>query len=140
MSQLDPLSLWDLGEPAESARPQLPSLTDTLVCEAATIPPLAELTIICEHLPWKTVVHPTPEALWSWVPFVTVGDVLYRLYRALRLGVTEHEMGTLEPAQRDRVRDAYTRRYRRVADPAVRAEEKAKGVKRVDFLRRRIVF
>ena len=135
--------LWDMSEPADSSRPQLPygpsRLTDTLVCEPATNPPLPALAIICEYLPWTITVVPTPGALWS-APYVTVGDVLHTLYRALRLGVSEPELGVLEPAQRDRVRDAYARRYRRVADKHERAVEKAKSIKRVDFLREHRAF
>ena len=130
--------LWDMAEPAETARPQLPNapprITDALVREPATNPPLPSLAIICEFLPWTITIQPTPHARWA-SPFVTVGDVLHALYRALRLGVTDPELGVLEPAQKERVRDAYVRRYRRAPDARHRESEKAKGIKRVDFLR-----
>ena len=129
---------WDLSEPAESARPQLsylPSrITDALVAEPATQPPLPSLAIICDLLPWTITITPTPHASWS-APYVTLGDVLHALYRALRLAATEPELAFLEHAQRDRVRDAYVRRYRRVEHARERETEKAKGIKRVDFLR-----
>nr|VWP01202.1 Metacaspase-1 (EC [Ganoderma boninense] len=132
-----------MSAPAESALPQLPSapkrLTDTLVCEPASHPPLPSLAIVCDYLPWTIVVVPTPGARWA-APYVTVGDVLHTLYRTLRLGATEHELGALEPGLRGRVLQAYAARYRRVADPRVREAEKAKGVKRVDYLCDRTAF
>ncbi|RDX51618.1 hypothetical protein OH76DRAFT_1401025 [Lentinus brumalis] len=129
---------WDMSLPAESARVQVahyPSrLTDTLVSEAATNPPLPSLSIICTCLPWTITVTPTRGAIWS-APYVTVGDVLHTLHRTLRLGVTDPEMGVIDAPARDRVHDAYVRRYRRVIDPRERDAEKAKHIKRVDFLR-----
>ena len=129
---------WDLSEPAESARPQVsnlpPRLTDALVAEPATNPPLPSLAIICDYLPWTITIGPTPNASWS-APWVTVGDVLHVLYRALRNGVTEPELNVLDLAQQDRVRTAYVRRYRRVPASREREAEKAKYIKRVDFLR-----
>ncbi|EJF55821.1 hypothetical protein DICSQDRAFT_113850 [Dichomitus squalens LYAD-421 SS1] len=131
-----PLS-WDMTEAAESARPRLPSashhLTNTMVCEPATYPALSSLVVMCEHLPWAITVVPTPHALWA-APYVTVGDVLHTLYRTLRLGVTEYELDALEPATRDRIHRAYVSRYRRIAHPRDRETEKAKYVKRVDYL------
>lgn len=132
---------WDLTQPAESARPQLPHLpripsrlTDALVAEPATQPALPSLAIICDHLPWTITVTPTPNASWS-APYVTLGDVLHTLYRTLRFAATEPELNFLELALQDRVRDAYVRRYRRVEHSREREAEKAKGIKRVDFLR-----
>ncbi|RPD60315.1 hypothetical protein L226DRAFT_471583 [Lentinus tigrinus ALCF2SS1-7] len=129
---------WDMSLPAESSHAHLarypPRLTDTIVSEPATNPPMQSLAIICTHLPWTITVTPTRGAIWA-APYVTVGDVLHTLYRTLRLGVTEPELGVLDAAGRDRVHDAYVRRYRRVGDPRDRDAEKAKGIKRVDFLR-----
>ena len=134
---------WDMTSTAESARLLLPSspprLTDTLVRQPATHPALASLSIVCDHLPWSITVLPNPRAVWA-APFVTVGDVLHTLYRTLRLGVTEPELETLEPALRERIRRAYIARYRRVAHPRDREAEKAKYVKRVDFLCDRTFF
>ncbi|KAI0754081.1 hypothetical protein C8Q80DRAFT_1094468 [Daedaleopsis nitida] len=134
---------WDVSSPADNARPQLrglpAQLTDALVAEPATNPPLPSLAIICDYLPWTLTVTPTPHALWS-APYVTLGDVLHALFRALRLGVTDPELAVLEPALQDRVRDAYVRRYRRVAGAREREAEKAKYIKRVDFLRDHTAF
>ncbi|KAM5543592.1 hypothetical protein V8D89_002843 [Ganoderma adspersum] len=112
--------LWDMSSPAESARPQLPSapsrLTDALVREPATSPPLPSLAIICDYLPWTIVVVPTPGALWT-TSYVTVGDVLHTLFRTLRLGATEHELGALDPALRDRVLRSYIRLFAKLRGP-----------------------
>ena len=128
---------WDMTDAAESARPQMHSaprhLTDAMVCEPATYPPLPSLAIMCDHLPWTITVAPTPHALWA-APYVTVWDVLHTLYRTLRLGVTDYELDALEPALRERVHKAFVARYRRRAHPRDREAEKAKYVKRVDFL------
>lgn len=135
--------VWDMSEPAESARPQLfspPSrLTDALVREPATQPPLPSLAIICEYLPWTIIVVPTPGALWT-APYVTVGDVLHTLYRTLRLAATDLELAVLEPTLRDRIQRAYVARYRRIAAPREREAEKAKAIKRVDYLCDRTAF
>ncbi|KAM5533197.1 hypothetical protein V8D89_013153 [Ganoderma adspersum] len=134
---------WDMTETAESARPLLPSaparLTDTMVRQPATHPPLPSLSVVCDYLPWSITVVPNPRATWA-APYVTVGDVLHTLYRALRLGVTDPELDTLEPALRERIRRSYVARYRRVAHPRDREAEKAKYVKRVDFLCDRTFF
>ncbi|KAI0760717.1 hypothetical protein C8Q74DRAFT_1221279 [Fomes fomentarius] len=111
-----------------------PRLTDALVAEPATQPALPSLAIICDHLPWTITVTPTPNASWS-APYVTLGDVLHTLYRTLRFAATEPELNFLELSLQDRVRDAYVRRYRRVEHSREREAEKAKGIKRVDFLR-----
>ncbi|TBU47110.1 hypothetical protein BD309DRAFT_534586 [Dichomitus squalens] len=134
---------WNMSEPAESARPHLGSapsrLTDALVREPATHPALPSLAISCAYLPWTIIVIPTPGAAWS-APYVTVGDVLHTLYRTLRLGVTQHELGAVEPALRERIHASYVSRYRRVAQPAERESEKVKFIKRVDYLCDRTAF
>ena len=126
-----------MSQAAEFARPQLNTaptrLTDALVREPATHPALPSLAITCDYLPWTIIVVPTPGAAWS-TSFVTVGDVLHTLYRTLRLGVTDFELGAADPALRARVHASYVARYRRVAQPAEREIEKAKSVKRVDYL------
>ncbi|KAI1787993.1 hypothetical protein LXA43DRAFT_1162345 [Ganoderma leucocontextum] len=135
--------VWDMSEPAQSARPQLPPapsrLTDALVREPATHPPLPSIAVICDYLPWTIIVVPTPGSLWA-APYVTVGDVLHTLYRTLRLAATDHELGVLDPALRDRVQRAYVARYRLVGNPRERELEMAKSVKRVDYLCDRTAF
>ncbi|RPD69139.1 hypothetical protein L226DRAFT_526746 [Lentinus tigrinus ALCF2SS1-7] len=128
---------WDMSLPAESSRVHLasypPRLIDTVVSQPATNPGMQSIAIICTHLPWTITVTPTPSATWT-APYVTVGDVLHTLYRTLRLGVTGAELSVLDAAGQRRVSDAYVHRYRRVVDPCKRDWEKAKRIKRINFL------
>ena len=55
------------------------------------------------------------------------------LYVALEQRGADEHAG--QPGKFFRVRDAYVRRYRRAPDARHRESEKAKGIKRVDFLR-----
>ena len=132
--------LWNMSESAESARlPPSSHLSPALLCEPATRPAQSSLAVICAYLPWTITVVPTQGASWN-APYVTVGDVLHTLYRTLRLGVTQQELGVIEPALRARIHASYVSRYRRVAQPAQREAEKNKLVKRVDYLCDRTAF
>ncbi|RPD75344.1 hypothetical protein L226DRAFT_545643 [Lentinus tigrinus ALCF2SS1-7] len=128
---------WDMSLPAEASRVHLarypPQLVDTVVCQPATNPAMQCVTIICTHLPWTITVTPTPSATWT-APYVTVGDVLHTLYHTLHLGVTSAELGVLDAPRQRRVTATYIGRYRRVVDPCKRDWEKAKRIKRIDFL------
>ncbi|KAL1948706.1 hypothetical protein VTO73DRAFT_10512 [Trametes versicolor] len=128
---------WDLTQPVESVRvltsTALRAVSETLVKESATTPKVASITIISEHLPWSITVTPKQDAQWS-APYVTVGDVLYKLYRTLRLGVTAAELGTCELGHQQRVHNNCFARCAYLPTLELRQEERAKGVKRVDFL------
>ncbi|KAH9836128.1 uncharacterized protein C8Q71DRAFT_760742 [Rhodofomes roseus] len=124
---------WDLILPPSAANVPTtygsPSpLNPALLAEPATHPGLPSLTIICDMLPWSITITP------SRTHFVSVGDVLHALYRMLRLAVTETEVGVLPPDTRVRVHSAFHARHKMLPDARSRAEEKQKGVKRVDFL------
>ncbi|KAI0823455.1 hypothetical protein BC628DRAFT_1383262 [Trametes gibbosa] len=131
-----PLS-WDLSEPVDTVLVRtstaLRPASETLVAEPATMPKLASITIVCDRLPWAISVSPKEDAPWA-APYVTVGDVLYTLYRTLRLGVTAAELHTVDPATLTRVHAAYVARCERVKRADQRAVETSKGVKRVDFV------
>lgn len=120
---------WNLTLPAPTFNPP-----DT-VAQPATHPPLPELVIMCDYLPWHIVVKPVPSASWSpGAPhIVTVGDVLHTIHRMLRLAVSEREFTTLPPDSQARVTMAFDARIAQ-ADPRLRATETSKGIKRVDFL------
>ncbi|EPS98262.1 hypothetical protein FOMPIDRAFT_59060 [Fomitopsis schrenkii] len=124
---------WDLiTSPSAAAVPTArgsPSpLHPSLLAEPATHPGLPSLTVICDMLPWSVSITPARTHV------VTVGDVLYALYRMLRIAVTETELGVLPPETQTRVHTAFHTRHKMLADARARAEEKQKGVKRVDFL------
>jgi hypothetical protein len=102
--------------------------------EPATHPPLPTLTLLSStHLPWPIIVSASTHV------GVTVGDLLTCLYRQLRRTVSEAEFRSLPgPDAQSRVSLSFQDRYRRISDPRVAAEEKAKGLKRVDFLMGRV--
>ncbi|KAI0667196.1 hypothetical protein C8Q78DRAFT_994248 [Trametes maxima] len=135
-----PLS-WDLTQIAESAlvhsggRTAPRPVTEELVKQPATTPKVASIVIKCERLPWAITILPRQDPRWA-APYVTVGDVLCALYRALRLGVTSKEfaMPGAVPDHHPRVQAAYDARCLRITDPAQRAAERKKGIKRVDFV------
>jgi len=121
---------WDLMQPPQTAHfaGTVPPLNTALLSETATHPALPALTLICDLLPWSITVTPASGS------FVTVGDVLHVLYRTLRLSVSETELRCLHPDGQMRVHAAFHTRHKLIADERLRKEEKAKGVKRVDFL------
>ncbi|OCH94000.1 hypothetical protein OBBRIDRAFT_801506 [Obba rivulosa] len=129
-----PLS-WNLTRPPSSAarftpgspRPAL--LDAALLATPATHPALPALTLICDILPWSVAVVPVGGAPWARPSCVTVGDVLHTLYSALRLAVNSTELAHLPPDAQAHVQAAFRQRCA-LAD----AGEKAKGIKRVDFL------
>ncbi|KAI0681654.1 hypothetical protein C8T65DRAFT_838359 [Cerioporus squamosus] len=126
---------WDMSLPVRSLCPRYPSrLTDSLLSEPTTDPPMQSFTAICPRLPWKIIVTPDGAAAWA-APYVTVGDVQHTLHRSLHMRAMEDQFGLLNRAVRDRVGDAYVRRYRRIRVQRDRDAEKAKGIKRIDFLR-----
>ncbi|KAF9449808.1 hypothetical protein P691DRAFT_666793 [Macrolepiota fuliginosa MF-IS2] len=105
--------------------------------EPATSPPLPSLLIICPLVPGDILVRPREFP----GPHVTVLDVLYYLYRYLRLAVSQEEYetqatGTTKAA----VNSAYHARCGRVSGHQARATEEGKGVKKVDFLQGRNMF
>ncbi|KAI0641427.1 hypothetical protein C8Q79DRAFT_1014364 [Trametes meyenii] len=132
---------WDLTQIVESAhvhaggRAAPRPVTEELVKQAATTPKVASIVIKCERLPWAITILPKQDPRWA-APYVTVGDVLCALYRALRLGVTTKEfaMPSAVPDHHRRAQRAYDARCARIADPAQRELEHKKGIKRVDFL------
>jgi hypothetical protein len=108
------------------------------LAQPAIHPPLAHLAVVCSDLPWQITVVPSSTIHGA---FVTVADVLASLHRTLRLAVHPDEYNAL-PSHEDKhkVNTAYESRCVRIEDPAAQAEEKRKGVKRVDFLMGRTRF
>ncbi|OJT03726.1 hypothetical protein TRAPUB_5548 [Trametes pubescens] len=131
-----PLS-WDLTQDVNTVlvrtQTSLRTVSDQLAMEPATTPRVASITIVSEHLPWQITVSPNQDAAWA-APYITVGDVLYALYRALRIGVTAAELHMCDRNHQERVHATYSARYSQVARADERAVEKNKGIKRVDFL------
>lgn len=97
--------------------------------DPATDPPEPSITLVSRHLPWEIVISASSKS------YVTISDVLYGLYRALRLPVSQVEYDRETPEKQKEVARAYYNRFERhVSNPLLMEQEKAKGVKRVDFL------
>ncbi|CDO71030.1 hypothetical protein BN946_scf184844.g34 [Trametes cinnabarina] len=136
---------WDLTQECQTAQLRVAdgwsSLPSELLAMPATTPKLGSLTIVCDGFPWAITVLPWKDAAWSPAPYVTVGDVLYSVYRALRREVTPAEEKEIRGTGFEKcVQAAYERRWQHIADPNRRMEEYKKGVKRVDFLCQKRMF
>ncbi|KAJ7613031.1 hypothetical protein FB45DRAFT_272312 [Roridomyces roridus] len=128
-----PLLNYDVSLPPSSISTHYHGITSARMLEPAVSPPQAALTLHTPHLPWSITIEPTANERT-----VTVSDVLNGLHRALRANVTPAEFRTLGSEElMGRAADAYRSRYRRCkrnGNLAKYAEEKAQGVKRIDFL------
>ncbi|KAI0078267.1 hypothetical protein K474DRAFT_1565924, partial [Panus rudis PR-1116 ss-1] len=116
-------------------------LSPETLFQPATQPPTSKLVLRSELYPWKIEVVPLDNSN-PHAP-VTVRDLLYTLYRNLRLPVSEKEFqqACREQPQLERgAYDAYRARYAKISDPGARVEEQRKGLKRVDFLMKRLSF
>ncbi|KAJ7059561.1 hypothetical protein C8F01DRAFT_1144976 [Mycena amicta] len=121
----------------------------------AFFPPRFELRIVHPELVWWPVVlkltqstknkeaKSSKEAETAAQPPITLGDVLSALHHALHRLITPDDWASIPPAQQQAVSAAFTARCRAEAlrsgvSPAHlhdrEQEERAKGVKRVDFL------
>ncbi|KAJ7087030.1 hypothetical protein C8R43DRAFT_846714, partial [Mycena crocata] len=97
--------------------------------EPAVYPPQPTISIISSHVPWAIDVPASNGR------YVTVADALSALYRGGRMNVTRAEFHTLGATKlMRRVTEAYEHRCSRLKGHHGHEEEKAKGVKRVDFL------
>ncbi|KAL7277085.1 hypothetical protein PYCCODRAFT_1432787 [Trametes coccinea BRFM310] len=149
---LPPL-LWDvmkhpdhirLGSAHTPGTPRLVS-SDVARCAARSSPkenrlPLRRMVLLLPSIPREIEVTPAKEAVWASapLPYVTVGDVLHNLYRALRMPVDPKELGRLDLPRRERLRRAFETRLR--DDPANRARDLEYGIRRIDYLGNRRAF
>ena len=95
---------------------------------------LTRITLVFPGLPLIIEVAPDPRPLWTSVPlpYLTVGDVLYGLYRALRLSVPRRDFSALSSARREAVNRAF---QRRLADDRRNYHENLRyGVRNIDYL------
>ncbi|KAJ3805957.1 hypothetical protein EV368DRAFT_78710 [Lentinula lateritia] len=113
-----------------------PSITKSFISadvlsEPATDPPVSSLIITCPHLQWEFPVTPSSRK----ASCVSVIDVLYALYRGLRIAVHPVEYKALpSPEAVVNVNEAYYSRCNSILEAQARQEEQSKGIKRVDFL------
>jgi len=126
---------YDVSCPPSTITPNVSTVKPHVFNEMATNPPVPSMVIRCSHLPWTITILPTN------TKYVTVRDVFDGIYRSLRLMVHAAEFECLpSPEAKHRVNNAYVRRYKRIDDTETRQHEKAKGLKRVDFLGEHTLF
>ncbi|KAF9780171.1 hypothetical protein BJ322DRAFT_1024020 [Thelephora terrestris] len=99
----------------------------------ATHPPTKIMKIVAEGLPWSITVEPTTTSS----PFVTVLDVLHALYTSLHRPVKQAEFDANSKSHRDLISKAWHRRLEKIPFPSDAKTERARGVRRVDFLLRK---
>ncbi|RDB26939.1 hypothetical protein Hypma_005123 [Hypsizygus marmoreus] len=128
-SSHSPTLTYDLTLPPSTISSQHRGISQRVLTEPATKPPLPVVLIIVPHLPWTITVAA------SYGAYVTVLDVLDGIYRSLRSNVTSQEFHAL-PSEKEmrRVSAAYEHRYRRIRGSREYEDEKRRGVRRVDFL------
>lgn len=136
--------VWDLREHPSNLQPNgingssssYPIPPSTLALPATT-PAVQHLKIRCELLPWGIDVTPSQSYGNQWV---TVGDVMAEIHKALRLQVHQGEMVEAwkhRPSGRAFVDEACLKRISLSRDPAT---ERKWGIRRVDFLQDRVWF
>ncbi|KAI0667191.1 hypothetical protein C8Q78DRAFT_1054490 [Trametes maxima] len=96
--------------------------------------PLRRMVLIFLDIPLEIEVAPCAEARWSErpLPFVTVGDVLYGIYRTLRASAVQSELNQLDTHTRELSYRMFDARLR--DDPRNRARNLEYGVRRIDCL------
>lgn len=94
----------------------------------ATSPPVRFMSIACDALPWTIQVSS------SNARNLTVGDVLWSLYRGLRSKANKTDWERLSSDTKRRVRDAWVARCMRQQSLRQRNYEESQGLRRVDFL------
>lgn len=128
--QPTPTVEYDLTLAPETMRSLAYTMPADFWTQQASLPPVPFLKISYPGLPWHVTICPSSKN----APGVTVGDVLMAIYRSLRANVSKHEFARAPSnAHRAAATNAYNARVMRV-HPSMRELERAKGLKRIDFL------
>lgn len=131
----DPALPYDLSWPFSESDIHIP---EHVFAEPATSPPLPSIIIFHPVLKFEIEVLPSAPIPGS---YVSVIDVLTRLYRDLRLAVHPIEYDELPDEEVRKMVDlAYYTRCGRIRDPAERSHEERKGLKKIDLLMGRTRF
>ncbi|RPD60346.1 hypothetical protein L227DRAFT_483783, partial [Lentinus tigrinus ALCF2SS1-6] len=95
---------------------------------------LTRITLVFPGLPLMVEIKPADAPMWTPTPllYLTVGDVLYGLYRALRLSVPSREFDALTPAHRESVSRAFKKRL--ASDRENYDKNVHHGVRNIDYL------
>ncbi|KAF8645331.1 hypothetical protein AX16_007906 [Volvariella volvacea WC 439] len=102
--------------------------------QPATHPPITRLEIVCDLIPeWPIVLDAGAQA-----QPIRLYDVLLVVHRSLHSQITQDDWKRLSDEAQRRVAKAYERRCALL--PQLELVQKSQGVKRVDFLRKKIWF
>ncbi|TFK81234.1 hypothetical protein K466DRAFT_591367 [Polyporus arcularius HHB13444] len=95
---------------------------------------LRRITLVFPGLPLMVEIEPADGPVLTPTPrlYLTVGDVLYGLYKALRLSVPPREFDALNRAHRESVRRAFEKRL--ASDRENYEKNVHHGVRRIDYL------
>jgi hypothetical protein len=134
------LSLFEFRPVDAQGKPISPQT----LAEPATHPPTTRLVVSEEHLPqWPVLLDyhaatlGTPHSP-SALPPITLGDVLYGIHQTMQAQITHREWAELDEKEEIVVAKAYMRRYKLV--PGQESRLAAEGVKRVDYLLKKVMF
>ncbi|KAH9475283.1 hypothetical protein JR316_0012394 [Psilocybe cubensis] len=97
--------------------------------QPATSPPVPSMAVVCEQLPWILNIPGNIQ-----FGYVSVGDLVFGLYKALSTPVSQSEFLTLSPRGQHAVSKAFKNRCKVCFDSDEYRTEFSQGVKRVDFL------
>ncbi|KAF8914385.1 hypothetical protein CPB84DRAFT_1669622, partial [Gymnopilus junonius] len=125
----DPAVHYDLTLPPTNIEHNYPVQAFS---EPATSPPMSSLLISHPFLKFHIEVLPSTPIAGA---YVSVSDVLAKLYRELRLAIHPMEYAELPDGEtRQTVDVAYYTRCARLRDPEDRMLEERKGIKKIDLL------
>lgn len=88
------------------------------------------MKVIATGLPWYITVEPTTTSS----PFVTVLDVLHALYTNLHKPIKQAEFDAVSRSHQDMISKAWHYRLDNISSPHDVKAERARGVRRMDFL------
>ncbi|KAG6871550.1 hypothetical protein C0995_003389 [Termitomyces sp. Mi166 len=144
----DPNFFFDLSLPTPEpllyyGAGQRTRVAPEVLAQPVTYPPVTRLRIVSDSLPqkWDITFDLPPEEYEFYVrtgyepPPVTAQDVLQELHRHMQTPISHDDWAKLSRAETESVRRAFTRRCRAAPDGYDGYQaERARGVKRVDYL------
>ena len=114
------------------------------LAEPATHPPTTRLVVNSDLIPqWPVLLDyhaatlGTPQSS-SALPPITLGDVLYAIHQTMQSQITHREWAELDEKEEIAIGKAYMKRYKLV--PGHESRLAAEGVKKVDYLLRKVMF
>ena len=109
--------------------------------QPATHPQMTRVRIVCDMIPqWPVDLQVLGTSLSphrrrrAALPYLTLEDIVQAVHASLHRKISHEEWGRLSLSQETDVARAYTRRYKASGSEWVEQQQRAEGVKRVDFL------